>query len=162
MNPRQFSAQMLQALGASIAGLFLILALYVAANLKTPARGVLLILPKEPTSSDCGDSRTEVIHWGVDGAVWLNEEEVGAERMPDRVAEIMANRAERVLFVVPGKYASVEEVVDLIARINASVDDLHVGMVTNKQITAMTRTDHGVTWIPIDCMRWPQSALTER
>jgi hypothetical protein len=103
-----------------------------------------------------------VIHWGDDGSIWLNEEKVGAVDAPGRVAQVMQDRAERVLFLIPGESASVQEVADLATRLNASVDDLHIGLFTNRQVKSMTRTDHGMTWVPIGCMAWPQTALTKR
>jgi len=162
MAPNRLSEWMLQSMGASIAGLFLILALYLAADLKPPAQGVWLILPRESKSPECGDGRTEVIHWGHDGQVWINEERVGVARAPAKVAEIMENRAEKVIFLIPSANISVQDVADLAARVNASVDDLHIGMVTNQQMKSLTRTDHGMTWTPIDCMGWPQSAMIKR
>jgi biopolymer transport protein ExbD len=145
---------MLQGILAAAASLFLILTACVA-GLKPPAHGVRLLLPREPKSFECGDARTEVIHWGDDGSVWLNEENVGASRAPARVAEVMADRAERVIFLIPGKNSSVQDVAELAARLNSSVDDLQIGLVTNRQVKSMTRTDNGITWVPIECMGWP-------
>lgn len=159
MNPGKFAQLMLQAQAAALAGLFLILVLCAAVDSKPGARGVSLLLPSAPVSHDCGDARTVVIHWKEDGSVWLNEENVGAVRAPARVAEVMENRAERVVFLIPGKGQSVQDVTSLVARLNNSVDDLHIGLVTNRQIEAMTRTEHGMTWVPIGCMGFLRSAF---
>ena len=161
MAPKQFSEWMLQALAAPLAGLFLLLCLCSAAFKPTPASGVRLILPREPTSTYCGDGRDEGIHCGNDDSIWLNEEKVGAANAPKRVAQVMENRAERALFLIPGESASVQEVADLATRLNASVDDPRIGLVTNKQVKSMTRRDHGITWIPIGCMGWPRSGFPE-
>jgi len=67
----------------------------------------------------------------------------------------MADRAERVIFLIPGKNSSVQDVAELAARLNSSVDDLQIGLVTNRQVKSMTRTDNGITWVPIECMGWP-------
>jgi biopolymer transport protein ExbD len=162
MNPRKFIQLMLQAQAGAVTGLFLILGLCAAVFSISGAHGVSLLLPSAPLSSDCGDSRDVVIHWKDDGSVWLNEENVGAVRAPARVAEIMQNRAERVVFLIPGKGESVQDVASLAARLNNSVDDLHIGLVTNRQIEEMTRTDHGITWDPIGCMGFPRSAFQSR
>jgi biopolymer transport protein ExbD len=161
MVPKQLSEWMLQATGAAIAGLFLILALYLAADTKPPAHGVRLILLSEPTSADCGDSRDILLHWGEDGEVWVNEDRVGTSQAPAEVARIMETRAEKVVFLLPDENISVQDVADLTARLNASVDDLHIGLVTNRQVKSMTRTEHGFTWTPIGCMGWPRSAFPE-
>ena len=162
MAQKQSSDWILRAISAPLAGMFLLLCLCLATFRPTPSSGVRLILPREPTSTYCGDSRAEVIHWGDDGSIWLNEEKVGAVDAPGRVAQVMQDRAERVLFLIPGESASVQEVADLATRLNASVDDLHIGLFTNRQVKSMTRTDHGMTWVPIGCMAWPQTALTKR
>jgi biopolymer transport protein ExbD len=110
-------------------------------------------------ADNCGDSRVEVVHWADDSSVWLNEENVGLARAPARVAQIMQNRAERIVFLIPGENTTVQDVTGLAARLQNSTDDLHIALVTNRQLAKMTRTDHGMTWVPVDCLGVPSSAI---
>jgi biopolymer transport protein ExbD len=146
-----FPDQLLQTASAPIAGLFLVLTMVIGANPTPPARGVRVELLREGPS-DCGDGRPVVIHWGPDGQVWLNEEGVGAQRAPQIVAEIMTSRAEKAVFLLPGKEASVQEVADLAARLHSAVDGLRIGVVTSRQRESITQVYNGMTYVPIGCM----------
>jgi len=160
----EFPEKLLQGLAAPFCGLFLVLALFAAAPVP-PAKGVrfeLLRLREAPFV--CGDGRPVVVHFEKGGAVWINEENVGAQRTPRAVAEIMTNRAERVVFLLPGKDSSVQDVSSLVDRLNSAVSDLNIGVVTDSQRELLERDSvrqngNGMKYVPIECMAWPSSAF---
>jgi biopolymer transport protein ExbD len=53
--------------------------------------------PLEPY--DC-DGRTEFLRLTKDGKTWINETEIPADQVRQRVATLMEDRAERVVYVV--------------------------------------------------------------
>jgi biopolymer transport protein ExbD len=161
MKNTWFPEQLLQMATAPIAGLFLVLTMVIVANPRPPACGVPFDLLREG-SSDCGDGRPVVIHWGPDGQVWLNEDGIGVQRAPQIVAEIMASRAEKAVFLLPGTEASVQEVADLAARLHSTVDGLRIGVVTNRQRESITQVYKGMTYVPIGCLAWPRLPDSDR
>jgi biopolymer transport protein ExbD len=160
MTPRTLE-QALQTLAAPLAGLFLVIALIAAAP-GPPASGVRLdLLRLREAPFDCGDGRPVVIHFEGGGSVWINEENVGAKRTPQAVADIMANRAERAVFLLPGKEASVQQVADLADQLHSAVAALHIGVVTYSQQEllereSMERKGDAIKYVPIECMAWPR------
>ena len=158
-----FPEKLLQGLAAPFCALFLVLVLFAAAP-GPPARGVRLeVLRLREAPFDCGDGRPVVVHFEEGGSVWINEENVGARRAPQAVAEIMANRAERVVFLLPGKEASVQDVSSLVDRLHSAVEDLNIGVVTYSQRELLERDSmgqggNGMKYVPIECMAWPPSA----
>ena len=151
-----FPEKLLQGLAAPLAGLFLVLALFAAAP-GPAARGVRVELLRQGPS-ECGDTRPVVIHFEEGGSVWINEENVGARRAPQAVSEIMATRAERAVFLLPGKETSVQEVTSLADSLHSAVADLRIGVVTNRQLESTEREESGMKYVPIDCMAWPRYA----
>jgi hypothetical protein len=73
----------------------------------------------------------------------------------------MANRAERAVFLLPGKEASVQQVADLADQLHSAVAALHIGVVTYSQQEllereSMERKGDAIKYVPIECMAWPR------
>ncbi|MGC1460836.1 MAG: hypothetical protein WA802_01460, partial [Terracidiphilus sp.] len=154
MTAKLLPEQLLQALAAPFASLFLVLALLAALPV-SQASGVWFELLREG-QQDCGDARTEVVHLEPGQGWMLNEKQVGASKMPQVVAQAMANRAERVIHFIPDRNVTVQEIASLATATQAETDSLHIGLVTHRQLVAMTQDDNGIRWVPVGCMRWPR------
>jgi biopolymer transport protein ExbD len=155
MNVRNHLDQYLQLAVAPLAGIFLVLALCAFALQPQHAQGVWLELLQETKDADCGDGRTEVLHGNSDGSWWINEDPTEAGKVRGMVANLMKNRVERIVFFESDGRISIQEVAEVAANAQAAAPDLHIGLFTHRQEAAMRRTDHGITWVPINCMRWP-------
>jgi biopolymer transport protein ExbD len=136
----------------------LVLALWTSAQ-APPSRGDRLLLLRVPESQcSFGDGRPIVVHFEKGGAVWINEENVGALKAPERIAEIMSTRAERAVFLLPGREATVQEVANIADQLHSKVQDLHIGIVTNSQRETMKRKVGEIDHFPIECLTWPREA----
>ena len=99
---------------APFVSLFLILTLIFAATART-AKGLPVKIAYQ--AKDCGDGRIVIAHVLQNGGVRLNrEDEIKVNALANRLHEIYANTAERVLFLkadpdVP--FQSVAEIIDI-------------------------------------------------
>ncbi len=150
----QFLEQMLNALAAPLAGIFLLLSVCLALP-RAQTGGVWFELLREG-SHECGDTRTEVVHWEEDGSVWINEEKLSTKELPTVVESIMRTRAERVVHVLSGQNTRVQQVAELTNRMSSNVPDLHLGILTHRQLRSMAYDAYGMHFVPVGCMRWPR------
>jgi hypothetical protein len=158
MSPNISAENALQAISAPLAGLFLTLTLCVAGLSAAPSQGVWMELLQEPETTECGDGRPVVLH--AESGIWkLNEDEIRMAQVPATVADIMASRAERGVFFIPPRDSTVQEVLSLAANMEAQTENLHIGLVTHRQIQSMTREEYGFRYVPVACMRWPRCPI---
>ncbi len=72
------------------------------------------------------DGRFEFVRLLADGKIKINQYEIEPERLGSRVAELMQNRAVRVVYVVPDSGITYARFAEALARLNAATDDLHI------------------------------------
>jgi hypothetical protein len=153
MNPFRSAEPFLQAFGASVAGVFLVLA--CCASIQEPSRGVWYELLR-PGPDDCGDGSPVVVHLEPEGQVGVNGKNLGVQAATGLIGEMMSTRAERAVHFLPQRRGTVQEVASLSDRIESSADQIHLGLVTARDQKSVTRVEHGWTITNIECMRWPQ------
>jgi hypothetical protein len=153
---RTRSLEMLQqAFGASMAGLFLILA--CCATLAGPSQGIWYELLR-PGPDDCGDGWPIVVHLEPGRQVWINQQNTGPQEALEMVRGAMATRAERAVFLLPRSHGTVQEVAQLSDQLASTAEDLHIGLVTSRDERLVTRTRGNRSIVNIECMRWPACA----
>ena len=159
MGARGNLDSLLAMMAAPFSALFLVLAVCAFAP-RQPAEGThLILLSARPCPPCCVDGREEIVHWGPGQEVWINEERVGAEKAPARIAELMENRAERAIYLMPDREVPYQEVTELASRLQASVDGLYIGLVTRREMKKTESTINGETHYDLECLAWPASAL---
>jgi biopolymer transport protein ExbD len=153
---RTFSEPMLNAFGASMAGVFLLLALCAALPARS-SHGVWFelfhVIPQPPC---CIDGRTVVVEAKPDKTVLVNRQTVDEPRAARLVTAMMENRAERAVYFVADRQAAVQDVANLATKLNSSTDGLHIGILTLKQRDEITSSYPGGDIINLDRLAWPQ------
>ena len=157
MPVSKVSENLLQGAAAPFAGLFLVAALFSAA-LRLPVRRS----PSQiaPPSSRTGHvrrrpTRCDSFRTRRGGVAHKN---IGAQRTPAAVTEIMADRPERAVFLLPGQDASVREVADLVTRLNNAVSGLFIGVVTYTQQNDADWPNRPFGNAVVGCMAFPATA----
>ena len=155
MNPTRFSEPMLNAFGASMAGVFLVLALCVA--LPAPsAHGVWFelfhVIPPPPC---CIDGRPVVVEEKPDKTVGVNAKIIDEPQAVGMVASMMENRAERAVYFIADRQAAVQDVANLATKLNSSTG-LHIGILTLKQRNEITSSYPGGDFVNLYRLEWPQ------
>jgi biopolymer transport protein ExbD len=129
---------------APVASLFLILLLCVLAVQRPVSAGFRVPMirlhhdPNEPY--DCG-GRAEFLRMTKDGKTWINSTEIPADQVTARVAALMADRAERVVYVVVDSEVTYGQFAEFVDRISRGTADLHVVRVSGEVRKAFER-DH--------------------
>ena len=85
--------------------------------------------PNEPT--DCGD-RAEFLWLTKDGRTWANSEEIPAGQVQATVAALMANRVEKVVYVVVDSELSYGQFASFFDQVSGATPDLHVVLVSGE------------------------------
>ena len=130
-------------LAAPFASLFLVLTLcsfVVQYPASTGFRIPMIRLhhdPKEPT--DCG-GRVEFARLTRDGRMWINDDEFSADRLAPAIADLMENRAERVVYVVADSDLSYGQFTNFMDKVAGSTADLHVVLVSGQILRAFETT----------------------
>jgi biopolymer transport protein ExbD len=155
MNPARLSEPMLNAFGASMAGLFLVLVLVCALPAHN-SRGIWLeLLRVVPPPPCCIDGNYVVVQMKPDKSVWVNEHPLDAAGAVRMVAARMENRAERAVYFVPNEEAAVQDIADLSGKLASSSEGLHVGLLSTQQINAVTDSFRGRPYVDLDRIVWP-------
>ena len=146
MRTSGFQEPMLQALGTTFAGLFLVLMIVAAAPApRHPAAGVLLEVMRTGTpESFCSRDGTLFAGVKADGSVWLNAERLDSGQVAPVVAEIVKNRPWIGIFFFPSDDASMQQVVEAATNLKADAPGLRLGPVTGRVFDS-------------PCMVWPHS-----
>jgi len=122
-------------LAAPMASLFLILLVFGLIDWRPASVGFRVPMirlhhdPNEP--SDCG-GRAEFVRLTKDGRTWINSEEIPAGQVQAAVAAQMANRAERVVYVVADSELSYGQFASFLDRVSGATSDLHVVLVSGE------------------------------
>jgi len=128
----------------AFASLFLVLALCafaVRAPVSTGFSIPVIRLHHDPNeTTDCG-GRSEFLRLTKDGRTWINSEEIQAGEVRKDVANLMADRAERVVYVVVDSELTYGQFAQFVDRIAGSTDDLHIVVVSGEVRRAFER-DH--------------------
>lgn len=80
---------------------------------------------------DC-DGRTEFVRLTKDGKTWINADEIPAGQVRTRVAALMQDRAERIVYVMVDSDLSYGQFAGFLDKIEGATDDLHVVVVSGK------------------------------
>jgi biopolymer transport protein ExbD len=80
---------------------------------------------------DC-DGRAEFLRLTMDGKTWINETEIPADQLRLRVATLMEDRAERVVYVVVDSELSYGQFAEFLGSIEGATTDLHVVVVSGE------------------------------
>lgn len=83
--------------------------------------------PNEPT--DCG-GRSEFIRLTNDGRSWINDAEVPAERIGAAVAQVMDDRAEKVVYIVVDSNLSYGQFAQFVDRVTGAGPDIHIVLIS--------------------------------
>lgn len=121
-------------LAAPFAALFALLALCVIVVQSPPSTGFkipLLRLDHHRDQISC-DGRWEFIQLLDDGRTKINDDEIAKEQLAARVSNIMASRAERVVYVVPSSGIPYSRLVETLSSLKAAVPDIHIGVLSGK------------------------------
>ncbi|MGB8260042.1 MAG: hypothetical protein WCE75_06815 [Terracidiphilus sp.] len=147
---------LLRMVAAPFAALFLVLALGALAPRQPAQEGVRLDLLREgPEPSDCGVDRLIVVHTKPDGSVWLNEEQYQPDVLAARMVDIEQGRKYKGAYFFPDDSASIQQVAELAARMQAAVPGLHLAILTPQQREKEVPGPFGPAPVRIGCMRWP-------
>jgi biopolymer transport protein ExbD len=118
----------------AMASLFLVLSL-CAFVVQRPAsvgfRIPMVRIHHNPQEISC-DGRFEFFRLTNDGKTWINSTEIPADQVRLKVADLMENRAERVVFVVVDSELSYGQVVEFLGKIEGATDDLHVIVISGE------------------------------
>ena len=93
--------------------------------------------PQEPT--DCG-GRTEFIRLTKDGRTWINEDQVPANRLVQRIAGLMKNRAERVVYFIADSELSFGQFAEFLDKVSGATSDLRVVVVSGEARRAFEKS----------------------
>jgi biopolymer transport protein ExbD len=121
-------------LAAPVAALFLILVLCVFGVQRPPSVGFripMIRIHHNPQEISC-DGRFEFLRLTRDGRTWINEAEIPVEQLRQKVAALMEDRAERVVFVIVDSDLSYGQFTAFLDRIEGSADGLHVVVVSGE------------------------------
>jgi len=131
-------------LAAPVASLFLVLLLCAMVVSRPAATGFFVPVirlhhnPNEPT--DC-DGLAELIRLTADERIWINGEAVQRDRLSSRIAEIMSNRAERIVYVVVDSRSSYGQFASFLDAVAGSTPELHTVVVSGEVLKAFEK-DH--------------------
>jgi len=78
------------------------------------------------------DGRFEFIRLTKDGKTWINEAEIPVNQVRQRVAALMEDRAERVVYVVVDSELSYGQFAEFLGKIVGATDDLHVIVISGE------------------------------
>lgn len=78
------------------------------------------------------DGRFEFIRLTRDGKTWINATEIPTDQVRQRVAALMENRAERVIYVIVDSELSYGQFAAFMDRIEGATDDLYVIVVSGE------------------------------
>ena len=78
-----------------------------------------------PQEISC-DGRFEFLRLTKDGRTWINEAEIPVEQLRQRIATLMEDRAERVVYVIVDSDLSYGQFTAFLDRVEGATDGLHV------------------------------------
>jgi biopolymer transport protein ExbD len=122
-------------LAPALASLFLILVLCAIGAHRPASVGfripIILIHhhPQEPT--DC-EGRAVFLRLTKDGRTWINDTELPESQLASEVAEVMENRAERVVYVVVDSELPYGQFAQFLDKIAGATTDLHLVVVSGE------------------------------
>jgi len=145
---------MLNAFGASMAGLFLLLALCVA--VPAGSGGIWFELFRvTPPPPCCVEGNYLVVHMRPDNSVRVNLEPDDAAGAARLVSAKMERRFERAVYLSAEEGTTVQQVAGLAGDLASATENLHIGLMTNRQLNAISYTHGGRTFPNLEQLAWP-------
>ncbi|MGA2890871.1 MAG: hypothetical protein ABSE51_22850 [Terracidiphilus sp.] len=125
-------------LAAPMASLFLVLSLcaFMLQGPRTVSGSVGMHVPTTRVRTiplnDCFDGRDIFVKIHNDGNTTINETRKRPDELGQMIAEIMQNRDQRVVYMLPDPDISFGEFADIYSRVASSTPDVHVGLITRQ------------------------------
>jgi biopolymer transport protein ExbD len=121
-------------LAPPLVALFALLTLCVIVVQTPPSTGFKVPLPRlhhHRDQSSC-DGRWEFIQLLDDGRTKINDDEITKGELAPLISNIMASRAERVVYVVPSSGIPYSRLVETLSSLKTAVRDIHIGVLSGK------------------------------
>jgi biopolymer transport protein ExbD len=122
-------------LAAPMAALFLILVLCIFAVRRPPSVGFsipMVRIHRTYHNEFSCDGRFEFLRLTNDGKTWINEAKIPVNQVRHRVAALMEDRAERVVYVVVDSELSYGQFAEFLGKIEGATTDLHVVVISGE------------------------------
>jgi biopolymer transport protein ExbD len=146
---------MLNAFGASITGLFLLLAVCLA--VPAGSTGVWFeLFHVAPPPPCCVDGSPLVVEIRPGATFLVNGQVSDHAKATHLVAASMERRAERAVYLKANDAATVQEVAGLTGDLASSTEDLHIGLITHQQEIAITHSYGRRVLVDLYQLEWPQ------
>jgi hypothetical protein len=143
-------------LAAPLAAQFILLTLCIFSVQSPPSTGIKIPVLKLRHHSDhltC-DGRWEFVQLLDDGTTKINERKIPEEDLASLVGNIMASRAERVIYVVPSPGIPYSRFVATLGSLKKTVPDLHIGVLSGEVRNAYMQPGLPRLYLPCDIV-WP-------
>ena len=155
MQLARLSEAMLDAFGASIAGLFLLLAVCFA--VPAGSQGIWFeLFHVAPPPPCCVDGGNVVVQIEPSGEATVNGKPGDAAQTVGLVAAKMEQRAERGVYLTAEGGTTVQEVAGLAGNLASTTEGLHIGLMTQKQLIAIRHQFGGQVIFDLDQLVWPK------
>ncbi len=121
--------------GAPLASFFLILVLCTFAVQRPVSVGFnvpMVRIHRTLQHEFSCDGRFEFFRLTKDGKTWINAAEIPADQVRARVAALMENRAERVVYVIADSELSYGRFMEFLGKIEGATTDLHIVVISGE------------------------------